>query len=86
MVLLINEATSPFFNPKRSLRQGFPLSHLNFFFSLVVEAFNISLKDVKRRKLFYGMKVVNNGFLTLLFVYDIITFSNDALKELKTLK
>eukprot|EP00253_Pinus_taeda_P004599 PITA_04599 len=84
-VVLINGAASPFFKGKRGLRQGYPLSSLLFL--LVVEGLSQLILKAKREGTVKGLEVAVNMFIShLLFVDDILLFSNGNMTEIKELK
>eukprot|EP00253_Pinus_taeda_P008165 PITA_08165 len=83
--VLINGAASPFFKGQRGLRQGCPLSPLLFL--LVAEGLSRLLMEAKREGLIKGLEVAVNLFIShLLFVDDILLFTNGSLNEVKELK
>eukprot|EP00253_Pinus_taeda_P030159 PITA_30159 len=83
--VLINGAASPFFNSQRGLRQGCPLSPLLFL--LVAEGLSRLIHKARRTEKVKGIEVAINLFIThLLFVDDILIFSNGSPDELKELK
>eukprot|EP00253_Pinus_taeda_P008342 PITA_08342 len=83
--VLINGATSPFFRGQRGLRQGFPLSPLLFL--LVAEGLSRLIHKARREEKVKGIEVAINLFIThLLFVDDILIFSNGSYNELKELR
>jgi len=83
--VLINGAASHFFNSQRGLRQGCPLSPLLFL--LVAEGLSRLIHKARREEKVKGIEVAINLFIThLLFVDDILIFSNGSLNELKELK
>eukprot|EP00253_Pinus_taeda_P033452 PITA_33452 len=83
--VLINGAASPFFRIQRGLRQGCPLSPLLFL--LVTEGLSRLIHQARREEKVKGIEVAINLFIThLLFVDDILIFSNGSYNELKELK
>eukprot|EP00253_Pinus_taeda_P005371 PITA_05371 len=83
--VLINGAASPFFRGQRGLRQGCPLSPLLFL--LVAEGLSRLIHKARREEKVKGIEVAINLFIThLLFVDDILIFSNGSYNELKELK
>eukprot|EP00253_Pinus_taeda_P029860 PITA_29860 len=83
--VLINGAVSPFFKGQRGLRQGCPLSPLLFL--LVAEGLSRLIMEAKRTGLIKGLEVDVNLFIShLLFVDDILLFTNGSLNEVKELK
>eukprot|EP00253_Pinus_taeda_P002268 PITA_02268 len=83
--VLINGAASQFFRGQRGLRQGCPLSPLIFL--LAAEGLSRLISNAKRSGLVKGLEVVVNLFIThLLFVDDILLFTNGSLIEIKELK
>eukprot|EP00253_Pinus_taeda_P016622 PITA_16622 len=83
--VLINRATSPFFKSQRGLRQGCPLSPLLFL--LVAEGFSRLVHNARRSNKIKGIEVAINLYIThLLFVDDILIFSNGYHEELKEYK
>eukprot|EP00253_Pinus_taeda_P016222 PITA_16222 len=83
--VLINGASSHFFKGQRGLRQGFPLSPLLFL--LVAEGLSRLILEARRIGLIKGLEVAVNLFIShLLFVDDILLFTNGSLNELKELK
>eukprot|EP00253_Pinus_taeda_P009579 PITA_09579 len=84
-VVLINGAASPFFKSQRGLRQGCPLSPLLFL--LVAEGLSRLIHKARRTDKIKGIEVAINLFIThLLFVDDILIFSNGSYNELKEFK
>ena len=85
IAILISGAASSFFSPKRGLRQGFPLSPLLFL--LAVEGISLMIHNAKIQGSLKGIEAAENFWVThLLFVDDIILFSNGSLEDCKTLK
>jgi len=83
--ILINGAASRFFNSQRGLRQGFPLSPLLFL--LVVEGLSRLIHTARRAGKVKGIEVAINLFIThLLFVDDILLFTNGSANELVEIK
>eukprot|EP00253_Pinus_taeda_P035974 PITA_35974 len=83
--ILINGATSPFFKGYRGLRKGCPLSPLLFL--LVAEGLSQLICLAKREGTVKGLEVAVNMFIShLLFVDNILLFSNGNLNEIKELK
>eukprot|EP00253_Pinus_taeda_P030883 PITA_30883 len=83
--VLINGAASSFFKGQRGLRQGCPLSPLLFL--LVAEGLSRLISEAKRTGMIKGLEVAANLFIThLLFVDDILLFTNGNLDEVKELK
>eukprot|EP00253_Pinus_taeda_P027771 PITA_27771 len=83
--VLINGAASSFFKGQRGLRQGCPLSP--FLFLLVAEGLSRLILEAKRTGLIKGLEVAVNLFIShLLFVDDILLFTNGSLNEVKELK
>eukprot|EP00253_Pinus_taeda_P010693 PITA_10693 len=83
--VLINGASTPFFKGKRGLRQGCPLSPLLFL--LVIEGLSQLIQKAKREGKVKGLEVAVNMFIShLLFVDDILVFSNGNTNEIKELK
>eukprot|EP00253_Pinus_taeda_P019083 PITA_19083 len=83
--VLINGATSSFFKGQRGLRQGCPLSPLLFL--LVAEGLSRLILEAKRTGLLKGLEVAVNLYIShLLFVDDILLFTNGNLNEMKELK
>eukprot|EP00253_Pinus_taeda_P017096 PITA_17096 len=83
--VLINGATSSFFRGQRGLRQGCPLSPLLFL--LVAEGLSRLIHKARREEKVKGIEVAINLFIThLLFVDDILIFSNGSYNELKELR
>eukprot|EP00253_Pinus_taeda_P004076 PITA_04076 len=84
-VVLINGAASPFFKSQRGLRQGCPLSPLLFL--LVAEGLSRLIHKARRAEKIKGIEVAINLFIShLLFVDDILIFSNGSHIELKEYK
>eukprot|EP00253_Pinus_taeda_P022728 PITA_22728 len=84
-VVLINGAASPFFKSQRGLRQGCPLSPLLFL--LVAEGLSRLIHKARRTNKIKGIEVAINLYIShLLFVDDILIFSNGSHNELKELK
>eukprot|EP00253_Pinus_taeda_P017324 PITA_17324 len=83
--VLINGAASPFFKSQRGLRQGCPLSPLLFL--LVAEGLSRLIHKARRTNKIKGIEVAINLYITrLLFVDDILLFSNGSHEELKEYK
>eukprot|EP00253_Pinus_taeda_P015727 PITA_15727 len=83
--VLINGATTPFFKGQRGLRQGCPLSPLLFL--LVAEGLSQLIQKAKREGKVKGLKVaINLNISHLLFVDDILVFTNGDSNEIKELK
>eukprot|EP00253_Pinus_taeda_P036198 PITA_36198 len=83
--VLINGAASPFFKSQRGLRQGCPLSPLLFL--LVAEGLSRLIHSARRSNKIKGIEVAINLYIShLLFVDDILIFSNGSHNELKELK
>eukprot|EP00253_Pinus_taeda_P010579 PITA_10579 len=84
-VVLINGAASQFFRGHRGLRQGCPLSPLLFL--LAAEGLSKLISNAKRSGLVKGLEVAVNFFIShLLFVDDILLFTNGSQNEIKELK
>ena len=80
IIVLINGASSDFFNPQRSLRQGCPLSPLIFL--LATEGISLMIHEAKRQGELKGIEVVVNLWVThLLFVDDILLFSSGSIED-----
>eukprot|EP00253_Pinus_taeda_P033161 PITA_33161 len=83
--ILINGASTPFFKGKKGLRQGCPLSP--FLFLLVVEGLSQLIHKSRREGKIKGIEAAVNLFIShLLFVDDILVFTNGSINELKELK
>eukprot|EP00253_Pinus_taeda_P028824 PITA_28824 len=83
--VLINIVASPFFKGKRGLRQGCSLSPLLFL--LVAEGLSQLILKAKREGVIKGLEVAVNLCIThLLFVDDILLFSNGNQVEIKEIK
>eukprot|EP00253_Pinus_taeda_P029408 PITA_29408 len=83
--VLVNGAASSFFNSQRSLRQGCPLSPLLFL--LVAEGLSRLIHKARREEKVKGIEVAINLYIThLLFVDDILIFTNGSHNELKEFK
>jgi len=83
--VLINGAASSFFKGQRGLRQGCPLSPLLFL--LVAEGLSQLMLKAKREGSIKGLEVAVNLFIThLLFVDDILLFSNGSLTKFNKIK
>jgi hypothetical protein len=65
--VLINGSTSPFFRPKRALRQGCPFSPLSFL--IIVEGLSRDIMEAKRIDLFKGIKVGEGFYFSHLFLW-----------------
>eukprot|EP00253_Pinus_taeda_P026386 PITA_26386 len=84
-VVLINGVSSPFFKGQRGLRQGCHLSPLLFL--LVAEGLSQLILKAKREGTVKGLEVAVNLFIShLLFVDEILLFSNGNMTEIKELK
>ena len=74
-----------FFSPQRGLQQGCPLSPLLFL--LVVKGLSLMLHAAKREGNLRGIEVAVNLWVThLLFVDDILLFSNGSPEDWRCLK
>eukprot|EP00253_Pinus_taeda_P008879 PITA_08879 len=83
--VLVNGAASSFFNSQRGLRQGCPLSPLLFL--LVAEGLSRLIHKARREEKVKGIEVAINLYIThLLFVDDILIFTNGNYNELKEFK
>eukprot|EP00253_Pinus_taeda_P033955 PITA_33955 len=83
--VLINGATTPFFKSQRGLRQGCLLSPLLFL--LVTEGLSRLIHNARRSNKIKGIEVaINISISHLLFVDDILIFSNGSYNELKELR
>eukprot|EP00253_Pinus_taeda_P030228 PITA_30228 len=83
--VLINGSASSFFNSQRGLRQGCPLSPLLFL--LVVEGLSRLIHKARREGKVKGIEVAINLFIShLLFVDDILIFTNGSSNEIKEYK
>eukprot|EP00253_Pinus_taeda_P018287 PITA_18287 len=83
--VLVNGVASSFFNSQRGLKQGCPLSPLLFL--LVVEGLSRLIHKARREEKVKGIEVAINLYIThLLFVDDILIFTNGNCSELKELK
>jgi hypothetical protein len=84
-VVMINGETSPFFNPGRGLRQGFPLSPLLFL--LIVEGLSRLLKEALENGSFKGVIIGQSYNIThLLFVDDILIFYEGSRRVVEKFK
>eukprot|EP00253_Pinus_taeda_P033725 PITA_33725 len=83
--VLVNGVASSFFNSQRGLRQGCPLSPLLFL--LVAEGLSRLIHKARREEKVKGIEVAINLYIThLLFVDDILIFTNGNYNELKEFK
>eukprot|EP00253_Pinus_taeda_P007705 PITA_07705 len=83
--VLINGAASQFFKSQRGLQQGCPLSPLLFL--LAAEGLSRLISSAKSSGLVKGLEVAVNLFIThLLFVDDILLFTNGNINEIKEIK
>eukprot|EP00253_Pinus_taeda_P028145 PITA_28145 len=83
--ILINGAATSFFKGQRGLRQGCPLSPLLFL--LVAEGLSQLIHKSKREGKINGIEAAVKLFIShLLFVDDILIFTNGSPNELKELK
>lgn len=83
--VLINGAASTFFKGQRGLRQGCPLSPLLFL--LAAKGLSQLIQKAKREGCVTGLEVAVNCFIShLLFVDDILLFTNGNMNEIKELK
>jgi len=83
--VLVNGAASSFFNSQRGLRQGCPLSPLLFL--LVAEGLSRLIHKARNEGKVKGIEVAINLYIThLLFVDDILIFTNGSQNELKEFK
>lgn len=69
--ILVKGASTPFFRPKRGLRQACSLSLLLFL--IVAEGLIRALKETLRVGIFKGIKVANSCSLSHLLIVDDIT-------------
>eukprot|EP00253_Pinus_taeda_P022843 PITA_22843 len=84
-VVLVNGGASSFFNSQRGLRQGCPLSPLLFL--LVAEGLSRLIHKARSEEKVKGIEVAINLYIThLLFVDDILIFTNGSHSELKEFK
>lgn len=75
--VLINGAASDFFNPKRGLHQGCPLSPMLFL--LAAKGLSLVIKAAKRQGDLKGIEVGLNLWVThLLFIDDILLFCDGS--------
>eukprot|EP00253_Pinus_taeda_P011881 PITA_11881 len=82
---LVNGAASSFFNSQRGLRQGCPLSPLLFL--LVAKGLSRLIHKARSEEKVKGIEVAINLYIThLLFVDDILIFTNGSQNELKEFK
>eukprot|EP00253_Pinus_taeda_P015594 PITA_15594 len=82
--ILINGAATPFFKGQRGLRQGCPLSPLLFL--LVAEGLSQLILKARREGKVRGIEVaVNLSISHLLFVDDILVFTNGTPNEIAEL-
>lgn len=85
IAVLINGAASSFFSPERGLRQVCPLCPLLFL--LAADGISCLIHEAKSQGLLKGIEVAPNLWIThLLFVDDIILFSNGSLEDCRILK
>jgi len=83
--VLINGASSIFFHASRDICQGYPLDP--FIFLLIVEALKRLIKKEKSLGKIKGAAVIDKESLPhLLFVEDILYFTNGFLKEAESLR
>lgn len=83
--VLTNGAASSSFKGQRGLRQGCPLSSLLFL--LVAEGLSPLVQKAKRDGAIRGLEVAINMFIShLLFVDDILLFSNGNIIEIKEIQ
>jgi len=83
--ILINGAATPFFKGQRGLRQGCPLSPLIFL--LVAEGLSQLIQKARREGKVKGIEVAFNLYIShLLFVDDILIFTNGESNEIKEIK
>eukprot|EP00253_Pinus_taeda_P018931 PITA_18931 len=83
--VLINGVASSFFKGQRGLRQGCPL--LPLLFLLVARGLSQLVLTVEWEGAIRGLEVVVNMFIShLLFVDNILLFSNGNISEIKELK
>lgn len=84
-VVLISGAASSFFKGKRGLRQGCSLSP--FLFLLLAKGLSQLVQKAKRDGSIRGLEVAINMFIShLLFVDEILLFSNGNINEIKEIK
>lgn len=83
--ILINGFASPFFKVEHWLRQGCPLSPL--LFPLEVEGLSRALEETRSRHGLMGLRVASTLRIThLLFVDDILIFSDDSRSDAHLIK
>ena len=71
--MLINGAPLGLFKGKRGIHHGFPLS--TYLFILVIEGPSLLIRQEKKPKRSYGLKVYKSVYITyLLFINDVIIF------------
>lgn len=85
IAILVNGAASTFFNPERGLHQGCPLSPLLLL--LAAKGISLMIHEAKRQGNLKGIEVAVKLWVThLLFVDDILFFSNGSSKDCRALK
>ena len=83
--IFINGVATHFFHIQRGLCHRFPLSPLLFL--LAAEGLSLMIHDAKRRGELKGIDVVVNLSVThLLFVDDILLFSNESIEYIRRIK
>ena len=84
-LVLINGAASPFFHAKRGLHQGCLLSPLLFL--LVHEGLSRAIKEATMQGSLVGIQISHIFPLThILFIYAILIFCSDSIRDIQTLK
>ena len=86
MAIKVNDETGNFFQTKKGLRQGDPLSPL--LFNLVANMLAILIKRANGQGSFQGVvpHLVDNGLSILQYADDTILFMDHDLEEVKNLK
>lgn len=86
MAIKVNDEIGNFFQTKKGLRQGDPLSPI--LFNLVADMLAILIKRANKQGSFHGvvLHLIDNGLSILQYADDTILFMEHDLEEAKNLK